>query len=73
MTQKQKPQTPGGRIRAARLRAKMTQQQLADAMGCGQSRIADWENDRYMEPIMASLRKLAKALGCSVSELANLD
>jgi transcriptional regulator with XRE-family HTH domain len=69
-----KPTTPGGRIAAARDRAGMTQFQLAVACGVGQTQIADWERDRHPAgPKLATLRKLAKGLGCKVFILVDLS
>jgi len=42
------------------------------AAGCSQSQIADWERGRS-EPGMASLRVLARALGCRMEELVATD
>ena len=58
----------GERLAAMRLRAGKTQAALARAAGCSQSQIADWERGRS-EPGMASLRVLARALGCRMEEL----
>jgi len=58
----------GERLAALRLRAELTQAALAAAAKCSQSQIADWERGRS-EPGMASLRVLARALGCSLSDL----
>jgi transcriptional regulator with XRE-family HTH domain len=69
-----KPTTPGGRIKAARKKAEMTQQQLADECGVGAQQIADWERDRHPAgPKLTTLRKLAKGLGCPVRMLVDLS
>ncbi len=69
-----KPTTPGGRIAAARKKAGMTQEQLADACGVGAQQIADWERDRHENgPTLPTLRKLAIGLGCPVRRLVDLS
>ena len=49
----------------------MTQKQLAEQAGCGQSRIADYEAERYKtENITLGFAfRVAEALQCSIEEL----
>ena len=55
----------------------MTQKQLAEQVGCGQSRIADYEAGRYKTEniTLGFALRVAEALQCSVEELfaANHD
>lgn len=64
-------QTTGQRIAAARIHVGMTQQDLADSYGCLQGQVSAWERgDR--EPKLSTLRVLASAIGCPVSDLVQL-
>lgn len=49
----------------------LTQKQLAEAVGCGQSRIADYEAGRYkIENLTLGVAlRIAETLQCSVEEL----
>lgn len=58
----------GEKLRAARQAAGMTQTQLADAVGCYQKDISRWEAGTH-EPGAQTLKKLAKALSCSMDDL----
>jgi transcriptional regulator with XRE-family HTH domain len=67
---KTKSLTTGQRIRAARLAAGLSQVDLAarlDPPG-RQCEISTWESGGY-EPSLATLRRLAKGIGCPVAEL----
>lgn len=55
-------------IRAARIAAGMTQQQLADALGIAQQSVARWETGER-EPRVSTLRRIAAVLGCNLSAL----
>nr|DAI05154.1 MAG TPA: helix-turn-helix domain protein [Caudoviricetes sp.] len=55
-------------IRAARIAAGMTQQQLADALGIAQQSVARWETGER-EPRISTLRRIAAVLGCNVTAL----
>lgn len=55
-------------IRAARIAAGMTQQQLADALGIAQQSVARWEAGER-EPRVSTLRRIAAVLGCDLSAL----
>jgi transcriptional regulator with XRE-family HTH domain len=46
-----------------------TQGEFAKALDVPQPRLADWENDRYKAPDLASLLRMAKVLGYSVDVL----
>lgn len=55
-------------IRAARIAAGMTQQQLADALGVAQQSVTRWETGER-EPRVSTLRRIAAVLGCDLSAL----
>lgn len=55
-------------IAQLRGRAGMTQQELADQLGCSVNVIGDWESGRKGERIERTVR-LCGALGCEASEL----
>ena len=57
----------GEKLRAARKAAGMTQEDLAEFVGCTQKDIARWEAGR--EPRALTLKKLAEALDCSMDDL----
>ena len=60
----------GDRIRAARMRRKMTQLQLAELVGVNPTAVVLWENKKNRRNISGDhLRKVADALNVSVSEL----
>jgi transcriptional regulator with XRE-family HTH domain len=56
-------QTIGQRLRRARLRAALTQEQLAAKSGVPNVTISRIENDRYGPPRPRTVRRLADALG----------
>ena len=55
-------------IRAARIAAGMTQQQLADALGIAQQSVTRWETGER-EPRVSTLKRIAAVLGCDLSAL----
>lgn len=55
-------------IKKAREKAGLTQQELADKLGVGQSAVAMWESQKAL-PRTDKLPVLAKILKCSVSAL----
>lgn len=55
-------------IKKAREKAGLTQQELADKVGVGQSAVAMWESQKAL-PRTDKLPVLAKVLKCSVSAL----
>lgn len=62
-------------IRIAKLRAErgITQKQLGDAIGVGQSTITDWERrDDPTDPGLSGVRRLAEFFGCTVDYLVGL-
>jgi transcriptional regulator with XRE-family HTH domain len=60
-------------LRAARLRAGLTQDELARASGRSQSAIARWESGR-VRPSLETLRELIRACGLELTfGLANYD
>ena len=56
------------RIRELRERVGMTQNDLAVAMGVNQNTVSCWENEVSL-PKARELPRLAKVLGCTISEL----
>jgi transcriptional regulator with XRE-family HTH domain len=58
--------TSGELIRAARLRAELSQAELADRLGLPSSSIARWEMDR-VEPGFSTLRRVLQACGFDIS------
>lgn len=64
------PETIHDRIRGARQRARMTQAELAAAVGGWQSRISKLESDGV--PTTQELRELSRALGVSADWLLGL-
>lgn len=62
-----------GRIIASeRVRAGLTQQELACNLGVAQTTVANWESNRT-SPTGTSLRGMAKEFGCSVDYLLGLS
>ncbi|MBE3118314.1 MAG: helix-turn-helix transcriptional regulator [Candidatus Atribacteria bacterium] len=57
------------RIQRARRRAKLTQAQAAQRAGWSQGQWSDLERGRFPAPTLATLRRAAKALGCSLTAL----
>ena len=55
-------------IRAVRIAAGMTQQQLADALGVAQQSVTRWETGER-EPRVSTLKRIAAVLGCDLSAL----
>lgn len=55
-------------IKTLRLRANLTQVQLAEAVGVKQANISHWESGRCF-PRRSLWPKLANALNCTVEEL----
>lgn len=60
--------TTGERLRKIRKEKKLTQDQLSAMAGIKQETISAIENERNL-PTMASIRLLAKALKCPISDL----
>ena len=58
--------TSGELIRAARLRAGLSQDELAERLGVPHSSIARWEVDR-VEPGLSTLRRILQACGYDLS------
>ncbi len=62
-----------GRIIASeRVRAGMTQRQLASRIGVAQTTVANWEKDRT-EPTGKSLKSMSREFGCSIDYLLGLS
>ena len=55
-------------IKEAREKAGLTQQDLANELGVGQSTVAMWETQKSL-PRTDKLPALAKILGCTIDEL----
>lgn len=63
----------GSRLAALRKAAGLSQQQLADQLYVTRQAVSRWEQNRT-QPDIATLQRLAKALGCSLEQLvAGLD
>ena len=58
--------TTGELIRSARLRAELSQEQLAERLGMPRSSIARWEADA-VEPGLSTLRRVLQAAGFDLS------
>lgn len=58
--------TSGDLIRSARLRADLSQEQLAERLGLARSSIARWETDT-VEPGFSTLRRVLQACGFDLS------
>jgi transcriptional regulator with XRE-family HTH domain len=58
--------TSGELIRAARLRAGLSQDELGERLGLPQSTIARWEVDR-VEPGLSTVRRVLQACGYDLS------
>ena len=58
----------GEKLKAARKAAGLKQSELADMVGCTQKDISRWESGLH-EPGVLIVKKMAKALGCSMDEL----
>src|SRR5262245_34450331 len=58
--------TSGELIRSARLRAELSQAELADRLGMPQSSIARWEVDK-VEPGLSTLRRVLQGCGYDLS------
>lgn len=56
------------RLKSARLKAGMTQQEVADAVGVTKAAVCTWEGGTA-RPRMSKMEELAAALGMSVTEL----
>ena len=56
------------KIKDLRKAAGLTQSQLAEAMGVGQSTVCNWENG-VAAPMASMLPKLADLLGCTIDAL----
>jgi transcriptional regulator with XRE-family HTH domain len=58
----------GGRLRAARRGAGLTQKQLADALGVDAITVSRWERE-VTTPSLSRLRRVAEVTGMTVSDL----
>jgi transcriptional regulator with XRE-family HTH domain len=56
------------KLREIRLKRKLSQEKLAEMLGTKQSYISSWEHGKY-EPRIETLKEIAHALNCTVSEL----
>ena len=55
-------------IKNKRIAAGLTQEELGEKIGYGQSAVANWENGNR-SPRPTDLPRLAKILGCTIDEL----
>jgi transcriptional regulator with XRE-family HTH domain len=62
------PDSAGARIRAARLHAGLTQEDLAQEIGVSRSAVAQWETDRAGQ-VGGNLARIAEVLEVSVGHL----
>ena len=60
------------KLKEIRLRAGLTQEQLAELMNTEQCRISCWENGKN-EPSIETIRQLAAALHCTTDELLGVE
>lgn len=58
----------GGHIAAVRKAAKLSQQRLAEMIGCYQRDVWRWEHGA-VEPSLSKLHRLARALDCTIDDL----
>ena len=58
----------GEKLKDARLRAGLTQSQLAAAIGCVQKDISRWEAG-VVEPGVLTAKKIATVLGCKLDDI----
>jgi transcriptional regulator with XRE-family HTH domain len=54
--------TVGARLRAARMKLKKRQHEIAAELGCTQPAVSDWESDKAL-PRTQEIRAVAKAYG----------
>ena len=59
-------------IKAARLRAGLTQQELADRIGVSRSKLTGWETRRY-QPDVNNFMHLCQVLGVSPESLSGME
>lgn len=64
--------TFGSNLKYLRLESNITQKQLADKIGAGQTTISNWEQD-ISEPSIYYLIKLAKYFDVSIDYLVELE
>ena len=62
------PPSPGARIKAARIAAGLTQEDLAQHVGVSRSAVAQWETDRAGQ-VGGNLARIAEVLSVSVGHL----
>ena len=60
--------TLGQRLKQARAKSKLKQNELARRIGRPKSAVCEWEGD-VREPSLSTLRDLARELGCSITSL----
>ena len=59
----------GLNIKIARIRKGLTQKQLAEQIGASRISITGLESGKFLNPTLRTLKKIAKALDVSISEL----
>lgn len=62
----------GDNFKKLRLQSKLSQQQVALALGINQSNISNWEKD-VSRPEYENLIQLSKLYGVTISELLGID
>lgn len=66
-----KKTTLGQRITAGREKLKLNRRQFGIRCGLNDKHVGELEADRYPDPTMPTLRKLARVLGCDWRDLAD--
>jgi transcriptional regulator with XRE-family HTH domain len=61
--------TFGSQLRAVRLERAMTQQELAERVGCGDKRHVSYFENGHRDPHLSTIRRFAAVLGCSTARL----
>ncbi|MBR1983686.1 MAG: helix-turn-helix transcriptional regulator [Clostridia bacterium] len=62
----------GDNFKKLRLQSKLSQQQVAKALGINQSNVSNWEKD-VSRPEYENLIQLSKLYGVTISELLGID
>lgn len=58
----------GEKLKLARKAAGLTQQELAEELGCNQKDVSRWESGLH-EPSALTLKRMAQVLGCKMEEI----
>lgn len=63
----------GQKIRELRERDNLTQQELADDLGCAQTTVANWENQDSRAPDRKTMAKIARQFGVTLDYLLGIE